>query len=70
MLCKWQNSGITIIVNHISHCHGNVHLNDDSKSQRRTLNAWHMILNLVDVCGGQTARDDKSHICAPQAVCV
>ena len=62
MLRKWQNSSITIIFNRISRYHGTVHLNDDSKSQRRALNAWHMILNLVHVRGGQTVCDDKSHI--------
>ena len=44
------------------HCCGNAHLNDDSMSQRRNLNALHVILNCVDVHGGQSARGDKSHM--------
>ena len=43
----------------ISCCHDNVRLNNDSKSWRRTLNACRVILNRVDVCGGQSAWDDK-----------
>ena len=47
-----------------SHCCGNVHLNDDSKSQRHTPNAWRMILNHLDVCGGQMRMTINS-ICTP-----
>ena len=43
-----------IIISNISHWRGNVHLNDDSNSRIRTLNASCMNLNLVDVCGGQS----------------
>ena len=43
---------------YISHCHGNVHLNKNSKSRRHTLNAWCMILNWLDVRDGQSALDD------------
>ena len=39
-------------------------LNDDSNSRRRTLNASRVNLNRVDVRGGQSAREDKSHIYA------
>ena len=48
----------TCLCDYRSHCHGNVCLNDDSKSQRRTLMAWLVILNRVDVRGGQSARDE------------
>ena len=52
---------------YISHWHGNVRLNHDSNSLRRTLNASRVSLNLVDVHGGQSARDNKSHIRTPRA---
>ena len=44
-----------------SRCHGNVHLNNDSKLQRSIPIALRAIINPVDVRGGQSARDDKSH---------
>ena len=37
-------------------------LNDDSNSRRHPLNASRVNLNHVDVCGGQSARDEISHI--------
>ena len=43
----------------VSRCHGYMHLNNDSKSQRRTLNTWCVILNQVDIHGGQNAWDDN-----------
>ena len=46
---------------HRSCCHGNVHLNDDSKSQRNIPIASCVILNSVDVCGRQSAHDNKSY---------
>ena len=52
-------------------CRGNMHPNYDSKSGRRTPNAWRVILNGVDVRGGQSTHDNKSHnICLLQAECV
>ena len=36
---------------------------------RRTLNALHVNLNPIDVCGGQSAWDDKSHRCTLRAEC-
>ena len=44
-----------------------MHLNDDSKSRRHTLNASHVNLNRVDMRGGQSAWDNKSHIHTPRA---
>ena len=52
---------------YISHWRGNVRLNHDSNSRRRTLNASRVSLNLVDVRGGQSVRDNKSHIRTPRA---
>ena len=45
----WRGEG-KLTVNR-SCCHGNVHLNNDSKSRRRSLNGWRVILNCVDVHG-------------------
>ena len=52
-----------------SRCHGNVRLNDDSKSQRSIPIASRVIIYPVDVRGGQSARDDKSHTCTWRAEC-
>ena len=43
------------------HCHGNGHLNDDSKSQRSIPIALRMILIPIHVRGGQSVCDDKFH---------
>ena len=40
-----------------SRCHGNMRLNDDSKSQRSISIALRVIISPVDVCGGQSARE-------------
>ena len=45
-----------------SRCHGNVRINDDSKSHRIIPIAWRVLINPIYVRGGQSARDDKSHI--------
>ena len=50
-------------INYRSRCHGNGHLSDDSKYLRSIPIALRVILNPVDVCGGQSARGDKSHTC-------
>ena len=52
-----------------SRCHGNVHINDDSKSHRIILIAWRVTINSIYVRGGQSARDDKSHIRTLWAQC-
>ena len=39
--------------------HGNMHLNNDSISQRNTSNTWHVISNAIDICGRQSAHADK-----------
>ena len=44
---------------YIYRCYGNVRLNNDSKSRRRTLDAWCVILNCIDMRGGQSVRDEK-----------
>ena len=54
---------------HRSHCHGNVRLNNDSKSQRSIPIALCVIINPVDVRGGQSARDEKSHTHTMRAEC-
>ena len=70
----WKNGWLPLwtyyqecILFNISHWRGNVRLSDDSSSRRRTLNALRMNLNLIDVRGGQSAHDNKSHIHTPQA---
>ena len=50
-------------------CHGNVRLKDDSKLQRSIPIASRVIINPVDVRGGQSARDDKSHTRTLRAEC-
>ena len=52
-----------------SRCHGNVRLNDDSKSERSIPIALRVIINPVDVRGGQSARDNKSHTRTLRAEC-
>ena len=52
-----------------SRCHGNVHLNDDSHSQRSILIALHVILNTIDIRCTQNACDNKSHARRLQAEC-
>ena len=52
---------------HRSCCHGNVRLNDDSKSQRSIPIASRVIINPVDVRSGKSAHDDKSHTRTLQA---
>ena len=52
---------------YISRWCGNVCLNDDSNPRRHPLNASRVNLNRVDVHGGQSARDDKSHRRTPRA---
>ena len=49
---------VSLIMANISRWRGNVRLNNDSNSRRRTLNASRVNLNHVDVRGGQSARDD------------
>ena len=44
---------------YMSHWHGNVRGNNDSKSRRRTLNASRVNLNCVDARRGHSVRDDK-----------
>ena len=41
-----------------SRCHGNVRINDDSKSHRIIPIAWRVTINPIYVRGGQSARDD------------
>ena len=55
MIVKW--------IYYRSCCHGNRHLNNDSKSQRSISIASRMILNLIGIHGRQSAHDDKSHTC-------
>ena len=50
------------IIIYRSHCHGSVHINDDSKSHSSIPIAWCVILNLVDVLCGQSACDNEAHI--------
>ena len=52
-----------------SRCHGNVRINDDSKSHRIIPLAWRVMINPIYVRGGQSARDDKSHIRTWRAEC-
>ena len=52
-----------------SRCHGNVRINDDSKSHRIIPIAWRVTINPIYVRGGQSARDDKSHIRTWRAEC-
>ena len=54
---------------HRSRCHGNVCLND-FKSERSIPIALHVIINPIDVRGGQSARDDKSRTRTLRAECV
>ena len=58
-----------MVYEHRSHCHGSMHLNNDSKCQRSIPIAWCMILNPVDVRDGQSACDNKFHTCTLQAEC-
>ena len=52
-----------------SRCHGNVRINDDSKSHRIIPIAWRVTINPIYIRGGQSARDDKSHIRTLRAEC-
>ena len=54
---------------YISRCHGNVRINDDSKSHRIIPIAWRVTINPIYVRGGQSARADKSHIHTLRAEC-
>ena len=47
---------------HRSRCHGNVCINDDFNSHRIIPIARRVTINPIYVRGGQSARDDKSHI--------
>ena len=40
------------------HCHGNVHVNDYSKSHRSIPIAWRVILSPIHVCCRQSVCDD------------
>ena len=51
-----------LLCNNRSRCHGNVHINDDSKSHRIIPIAWCVTINPIYVRGGHSVRDDKSHI--------
>ena len=57
----WSISPSRVLIQHRSCCHGNMHLNDDSKSQRSIPIASRVIINPIDVRGRQGAHDDKSH---------
>ena len=59
--CIVKNSMSEGVTRNRSHCHGNLRLNVDSKSQRSIPIASRVIINPVNVRGGQSARDDKSH---------
>ena len=50
-------------------CYGKRYLNDDFKSLRSISIASCTILNLVDVHGGQSAQDNKSHTHMLRAEC-
>ena len=60
---------IYIYILYRSRCHGNVRINDDSKSHRIIPIAWRVTINPIYVRGGQSARDDKSHIRTWRAEC-
>ena len=47
---------------YISRCHGNVRLNDDSKSHRIIPIAWRVTINPIYVRCGQCVRDDINDI--------
>ena len=59
---KWPHRvSADALMGYRSRCHSKMHKNDDYKSLRNILIAFHMFLNPIIACCGQSTGDSKSH---------